>query len=301
VNPSEELLVAFARDEGLSQDERGRVRRRTFELASGRHLSALQWGDGDPEVVFLHGRGQNAHTWNRCIRALGRPALAVDLPGHGHSDWREDHDYGPWPNAEDVAQVLRDAAPAARLLVGMSLGGNTAIRLGGRFPELVRRTVVIDTTPASRDGRPALTPDQQGAVALLEGPRSFATFEEMFEATLRVAPGRDPEALRVGVLRNSRRLADGRWEWRYDSERPAAGPTPADRTLVWGDLELITGPVMLIRSGRSGRVADDDVAEFLRRSPRARVELVADAGHSVQSDRPELLASLLEEFLETTD
>ena len=53
------------------------------------------------------------------------PLVAVDLPGHGHSDWRADHDYTPASNAEDVAVALRELAPASRLVVGMSLGGLT--------------------------------------------------------------------------------------------------------------------------------------------------------------------------------
>ena len=39
-----------------------------------------------PELVFLHGGAQNAHTWDTVALALGRPLVAIDLPGHGHSD-----------------------------------------------------------------------------------------------------------------------------------------------------------------------------------------------------------------------
>ena len=63
-------------------------------------ISALKFSDGSPHVVFLHGGGQNAHTWDTVIVGLGVPALAVDLPGHGRSAWREDGDYGPKLNAE---------------------------------------------------------------------------------------------------------------------------------------------------------------------------------------------------------
>ena len=61
-------------------------------------ISALRWGQA-PRVIFLHGGGQNAHTWDTVIVGLGEPALAVDLPGHGHSGWREDGDYSPQNNA----------------------------------------------------------------------------------------------------------------------------------------------------------------------------------------------------------
>ena len=43
-----------------------------------------------PNSVLLHGGGQNAHTWDTVALALDRPLLAVDLPGHGHSDWPQE-------------------------------------------------------------------------------------------------------------------------------------------------------------------------------------------------------------------
>ena len=83
------------------------VQRAFVEVAAGRKVSALVWGQSSPELVFLHGGGQNAHTWDTVALALDRPLLAIDLPGHGHSDWPED---SPWLNpgdmADDVAEII---------------------------------------------------------------------------------------------------------------------------------------------------------------------------------------------------
>ena len=85
-------------------------------------ISALKWGDEPPQVVFLHGGGQNAHTWDTVILGLGLPALAIDLPGHGRSAWREDGDYGPKLNAETLrpgaAGVGAESAPRRRHVAG---------------------------------------------------------------------------------------------------------------------------------------------------------------------------------------
>src|ERR1700712_5308956 len=110
--------------------------RRTGAVTARGGLSALQWGAAPPAVVLLHGGGQNAHTWDTVLAALGAPALAVDLPGHGHSDWRGDRDYAPRGNAEAVAEALTAWGVGGLPVVGMSLGGLTALALAARSPGL---------------------------------------------------------------------------------------------------------------------------------------------------------------------
>src|SRR5579871_5333891 len=90
------------------------VRRERYPLGDGRSLSALVWGTGEPELVFLHGGAQNAHTWDTVALALGRPLIAIDLPGHGHSDGPGASSIDVEGNARDVATVVRAAAPGAR-------------------------------------------------------------------------------------------------------------------------------------------------------------------------------------------
>lgn len=125
------------------------VRREFLEVAPGGRLSALVWGHRPPELVLLHGGAQNAHTWDSVALLLGRPLMAIDLPGHGHSDWRLDRDHSPQASAADVAAAVRSLAPQARLVAGMSLGGVTAVALMAAHVELVSRLILVDLTPGS--------------------------------------------------------------------------------------------------------------------------------------------------------
>jgi pimeloyl-ACP methyl ester carboxylesterase len=66
---------------------------------------------------------------------------------------------------------------------------------------------------------------------------------------------------------------------------------------LWDAVSSLTVPLMLVRGMREQSVVDDaDEAELLRRCPTARVEHVADAGHSVQGDTPVELAALIGSF-----
>jgi pimeloyl-ACP methyl ester carboxylesterase len=83
-------------------------------------ISAPKFGNASPRVVFLDRAEQNAHTWETVVLGLGEPALAIDLPGHGRSAWRDDGDYGAKRNATAVESVIRQFGPDADLVVGMS-------------------------------------------------------------------------------------------------------------------------------------------------------------------------------------
>ena len=252
-------------------------------------VSALKFGDAAPRVVFLHGGGQNAHTWDTVIVGLGEPALSIDLPGHGRSAWREDGDYGPKLNATAVEPVVRAFAPDADLVVGMSLGGLTALRLAVAAPELVRKLVLVDVTPSAPERHTEMTDEQKGTVALVQGEKSFPTFDAMLEVTVAAAPHRDRESLRRGVFHNAKRLDDGTWTWRYDSIRKGEG---FDN--LWDDVPNLTMPTTLVRGANSFFVNDDDAAEFARIAPGFQtVHIVENSGHSVQSDQPRRLVEIL--------
>jgi len=279
------------------------VARRSFTLPSGQALSYLLWGDGEPELVFLHGGAQNGHTWDTVILALGRPAVAVDLPGHGHSDRRGDRDYGPWQNAEAVASLMESVAPTARCVIGMSLGGATTIRLAAQRPDLCRRAVFIDVTPQINDPSRQLTTAERGTVSLIAGPPVYDSFDEMADAAVALSPFRSAAGVRRGVRHNARRLDDGRWTWRYDLFGPAPGEPVGegttrwvDFTELWDDVSAITVPALFVRGGLSPFVRDEDIAEMQRRLPSLQVVVVDGAGHAVQSDRPLVLADLIRTF-----
>ncbi len=284
------LLVENATEIGLARIGLPAVERRGLTLSGGGEMSALVWGEGMPEVVLVHGRAQNAHTWDTVALALGRPAVAVDLPGHGRSTWRADHDYSPRVLAGALGEAIEALAPGARLVVGMSLGGLASLRLAAARPELVASLVLVDITPGVDAAR------ARAVTEMVSGPETFGSFAEIVDWTVRHNPGRSRQSLRRGVLHNARELPDGSWVWRWDPHGPTfPGAEREGRALgeLWDDLGRTHMPLALIRGSRSPVVDDADVAELLARRPTARVLTVDGAGHSVQGDRPLELASIL--------
>ncbi|MXW96209.1 MAG: alpha/beta hydrolase [Acidimicrobiaceae bacterium] len=269
------------------------VRRESVALPSGLRLSALVWGTAEPELVLIHGGAQNAHTWDTVALALGRPLVAVDLPGHGYSDHRPAHNYGPSCMADDVAVAVEALAPRAEAVVGMSLGGLTAICLAADHSNLVRRLGVVDVTPGT-DHKKA-----EPIIAFIDGPEYFDSFETILERTIEHNPTRSEASLRRGVLHNAHETLDGRWTWNYDRTRDwqAGGGAELDLEGLWEKVSAISAPTALWQGGAWSVVDDADVDEWMRRLPGTVHEVVDGAGHSIQGDRPLELVALIEDLL----
>lgn len=275
------------------------VHRRRFAVAPDRSLSALVWGDAPPELCFVHGGAQNAHTWDTVALALARPLVAVDLPGHGHSDGPGDREEGQLAitgNGDDVAEVIRAVAPTGVHLIGMSLGGLTSIAVAAQHPELVRSLTLVDITPGVNGQK------SQAIAAFVNGPSSFPSFDDILARTIEHNPTRTVASLRRGILHNAVQQDDDSWVWRYRRfdapsplvDRPATLPSFGS---LWDLVERIEVPIMLVRGMLPQSVVDDaDEAELLRRRRAARVEHIANAGHSVQGDTPVELAALIVDF-----
>ena len=163
-------------------------------------------------------------------------------------------------------------------------------------PELVRRMVLVDVTPG-------VTAEKAKAITdFVNGPATFANFDEILARTIKHNPTRTEASLRRGILHNAVQQEDGTWVWRH---RRFKGPSSAqekaarpDYDVLWDRLGAVTVPVMLVRGMRSGSVVDDaDETEFRRRLPAATVARVTEAGHSVQGDTPVELATLIEQFV----
>jgi pimeloyl-ACP methyl ester carboxylesterase len=224
--------------------------------------------------------------------AIARPLLAIDLPGHGHSDGGKNGSLAVRDNAVDVAAAMEALAPAARGVIGMSLGGLTTIALSSVAPELVRSVVLVDVTPGVTAGK------SSAITNFINGPKSFASFDDILARTVEHNPTRTVSSLRRGILHNAEQREDGSWVWRYARFRSDEPRDFASFDGLWDLVSEIAVPLMLVRGMRPQSVVDDaDEAELLRRLPNARVEHVDDAGHSVQGDTPVELARLINDFV----
>ena len=279
------------------------VRRLSLTLSDGRTLSAVAFGQTPPVVTFLHGAGLNAHTWDATALALGLPALAIDLPGHGDSSWRDDLNYSAPSIAPDIAEALAAWTESPQLVVGQSLGGLTGATLAAQHPELVRALLVIDITPGiDTSVGPAILRE------FYSGPTDFASRDDLVDRAMSFGFGGSRANTERGVFLNSRVRDDGRVEWKHHFAHLAAAtfadpstttaPSAATRVLSddgWADLAAVVAPITLVRA-EQGFVSEEDTKEYAQRVPGSQI-IALNAPHNAQETSPVELADIIQTLL----
>ncbi|WP_066519521.1 alpha/beta fold hydrolase [Curtobacterium ammoniigenes] len=266
------------------------ARRLAIELEPGRSLSVVKWGAPEPRarVVFLPGVGLDARSFDATALALGWSAVAVDLPGHGHSGWLHDGDYAAERVAPDVLRAIEHVAREPIVLVGHSLGAMVATRVAALAPERIAALLLVDMTPDFPDRAVA-----QIVRALGDEPR-FAD-ADAYVSHAREHRRLEPEPMLRREAAHSFEQPRGESTMRRRHHFPhrATGITPtlgrfADR---WPDLEAVRAPVTLVRADR-GYVSPGLAARFQRRLPHAMV-VTLPGTHALQLSAPVELAGVI--------
>ncbi len=289
------LVAQTAAEAGIAADGAGasRVRRSWVNVPAGGHVSGVFWGGGSPELVLLHDSGQSARAWDAVALALGRPAVAIDLPGHGRSDWRRDGRYEPASLASAVAEAIRSLAPRARLVAGSGLGGLTALALRRRHARLLPALALVSTLPGSASG--------QGW--LRSGPERYASRTDALAGLAPRRPESSRQALRREVLYELLQDPDGSWAWRHHPGNLPVLPdqgAPASADPLWSELTQLHVPVTLVRGGEAVLPTSADLAAARERVPGLQVITVPGAGADIAATQPAALAAALGHLL-TTD
>jgi pimeloyl-ACP methyl ester carboxylesterase len=266
-------------------------------VANGVRLHLLEWGPAlAPTIVLLHGGSLTAHTWDLTCASLSPEyhCLAVDLRGHGDSEWPPDSDYRLTVMAKDIVELIAQECPTPPVLIGMSLGGLTAIQLAGGTDTALAGLVIVDVGPEVR----------------FEGARSILAFtatdqempavEDFVEKAMRFNPGRRPELLRRSLLHNLRPLPNGHWTWKWDPRRMKNADYEAmarDHAALWDIVANIETPALVVRGGRSPVFTAEDAERLTSALPTATSVVVEDAGHTVQGDNAKGFLDVLRPFL----
>ncbi len=276
----------------------------TLTGRDGNKLAADVLGpeDGAP-VVLLHGGGQTRHSWHGTATTLaerGCRTYAVDMRGHGESEWASDADYSLDAFAGDIVAVA-DTLERPPALIGASLGGISAMAAIAESDNTAGSSLVLVDVAHRIEvkGR-----ERIGAF-MAANPDGFASLDEVADAIAAYNPHRPRPTDLSGLRKNVRQRADGRWVWHWDPSFIGGGTIPDEtRTSLVEpgrlerDARSLRVPTLLVRGRSSDLLSEEGAREFLRVVPHAEFADVAGAGHMVAGDRNDIFNRAILDFLE---
>jgi len=253
----------------------------------------LDWGGSGHPVLFLHGGGLNAHTWDVVALMLRERyrCIALDQRGHGDSEWSPAIDYGVETQVGDVEGFIELLGLANPVLVGQSMGGLNAIAYATRHSDTLKGLVVVDVGPEVNAAGAQRIRDFSSTPQL-------DSREEFLERAVKFNPLRDPEVLRRSLFYNLRQLPNGKWTLKHDQRRNPESDSQgsAQRARLADTIGKISCPVLIVRGARSDILSDEAAEKFARSLPHARWVRVENAGHNVQGDNPRGLLDAMKSF-----
>jgi pimeloyl-ACP methyl ester carboxylesterase len=198
-------------------------------------------------------------------------------------------------HAGDVAGLVEALDIHKFCLVGMSLGGLSAISYAGHHSTNLAGLVLVDVGPRTREA------GTDRIKNFMAQPAELDSVEDFVERAMSFNPARDPVLLRQSLLHNLHQLPNGKWTWKYDRRhrvRPDLDTLEEQREGLWADVSSITCPTLIARGARSDVFTDEDASELAGMFPQARWVRVDRAGHTVQGDNPLGLIEVMTPFLE---
>ena len=266
-------------------------------------IAADVWGSNNQElVILLHGGGQTRHAWGDTGKKLaeaGYHSVALDLRGHGDSEWHADGDYSIRAYKDDLVSIINEIGKPARL-VGASLGGMASLLLAGDEinSDLCTALIMVDI---------GIYPDPVGSDRIvsfmLSGEGGFNSLEDVAKSISDYLPHRKKPKDLEGLKKNLRLKDDGRYYWHWDPRFIRRRPDSQDREGYF-DLQLkaaekVTIPTLLIRGALSDVVTMEDVDYFLSVISHAKFVEIEKAAHMIAGDRNDIFAEEAIKFLKS--
>lgn len=248
----------------------------------------LEAGKADNVILLLHGWTGAATDWKPLMGFLAADhhVYSPDLRGAGDTEKP-----GDGYSLDSLVEDTRDFAQALKLppftLVGHSMGGITAFLFAAKYPEFVRRLVLVGAAPSGglNWGKEELQESidvflSRDAARLREANLAFsfgpgfsdeAALAELVEANLKVSTQHIAD------------LAHSMNDARYESQ-----------------LAKVRAPTLVVHGDRDAAVPLDSSLRYFRSIEGAGLAVIYNSGHTPHVERPEQFQAALAQFLQDT-
>ena len=266
-----------------------------YVTVNGLRIHYLDFGgDGKQPLIMLHGIGRVAHTFDHIARHFNQNyhVMAVDMRGHGDSDWDPKAAYLVEDYVKDIEGLAQQLRLRNIVIWGNSTGGRVAQVFAGLHPDLVAAVIAEDVGPE----RPREIADGFTSRLKQEDEKGWATEDELFAQLKTGSPRTADEILRAYAHFGSKKRPDGRVIWKRD---PGIGNGFVP-TELWRFVRQIKSPIIYVLGGRSTIVPAATQEELRKTLPQVQIVTMPGLGHYPSEENPKDFLPIVDGFLAKT-
>jgi pimeloyl-ACP methyl ester carboxylesterase len=299
-----------------------------FLSIRGLNYHVRTWGTRKPEqvpLVMVHGWMDVSASFQFVVDAMkeDRYIVAPDWRGYGLTAVPQTDNYW-FPDYMADLDFLIDALDTQQIdLVGHSMGGNISMLYAGIRPERIRRLVNLEGF-----GMAKTRPENAGKRYV----QWFDELKKLHKGELDLKPYATADGVAKRLMKTNKRISEDKAQWLathwagevqviQNEDTPEEEVTtqweiqgdPAHKIVnanlyqvpeVLALYQNITAPTMAVEASDNemdkwwgGKFTLTEYHERLKLVPNCTVKTVADAGHMMHHDQPEVLAGMIEGFL----
>ena len=255
-------------------------------------LNSQQFNTGGASpLVVLHGLFGAQDNWRSqaLVWAQDRHVISMDLRNHGMSAHDVFMDYPSM--AADVIESM-DAMGLNKVdLLGHSMGGKVAIQLALHHPQRLRSLVVADIAPVAYEPRHQRILEGLNSINLCQ----LKSRKQALDQLIQYEP--DPRVCQF-LLKSLYKNPTGEFCLRYNLkaiEENYQAISAAPQAAIEGI--RYNGPTLVIKGANSPYILPQHKAAFDKLLPNTQLKIMADCGHWLHAEKPDLFCGLVSRFL----
>jgi pimeloyl-ACP methyl ester carboxylesterase len=267
----------------------------TYFISSddGLKLHSRVLGGGNRTCLLVHGYGEGAYIWTQfgCLLGPSYKVVAIDLRGHGNSEWSRSGNYGLDHYVRDTVRVIEALCEGRIFIIGHSLGGNIALHIAALNPERIAGLVVIDFGPNLNPVARA-----RARSALTEGKRAFDSIEE-YAFELKSRRPFLSTSVAHQIAKDSLRPCAYGFELKFDPAVARLFGAAQSDDATSAILADIRCPIFVVRGALSAILAPQAAERMVTLAKYGKLQTIQRAGHAVVTDNPEEFSAAVLGFL----
>jgi pimeloyl-ACP methyl ester carboxylesterase len=245
-------------------------------------------GEGCP-VFILHGLFGSSDNWFAIAKMLANhyTVYLPDQRNHGRSPHSSEWNYTAM--ASDIKNLAAEEGLKEIWVLGHSMGGKVAMELATKYPDWLRKIMVLDIGPKEYPVRHRY---------IIDGLKSIDlnSISKRSEADAQLSNYIDSFHVRQFLLKNLERNNNGDFRWKInlpviDAKIEEAGKPQIPENPVENE-------ILFVRGSNSNYILDSDEKQILEFFPNATFETIPNVGHWMHAEQPEAVMQSVKRFFD---